>query len=168
MPPSKPRARANAVRASAARAGAARGSIAGSSGRIWWAAAAAAVAGIAVSGYLLVSYARNIAPVCLAGACAEVATSPFSRFLGIPNAALGLMLYVAVAFVATAAASRTSVRSWASPVLFGLAAFGATFSAYLSWLQVAVLQAVCAWCALSAALWVVLLVLSVVVARRSP
>lgn len=158
MPPSKPRARANAV----------RGSVAGTPGRAWLVAAAVAVAGIAVSGYLLISSAWNIAPVCLAGPCAEVATSSYARFLGIPNAALGLMLYVAVAFVATAAASRASVRSWASPVLFGLAAFGATFSAYLTWLQVAVLQAVCAWCALSAALWVVLLVLSVVIARRSP
>lgn len=158
MPPSKPRARANAV----------RGSVAGTPGRAWLAAAAVAVAGIAVSGYLLISYARNIAPVCLAGPCAEVATSSYARFLGIPNAALGLMLYVAVAFVATAAASRASARYWASPVLFGLAAFGVTFSAYLTWLQVAVLQAVCAWCALSAALWVVLLVLSIVIARRSP
>lgn len=158
MPPSKPHARANAV----------RGSVAGTPGRAWLAAAAVAVAGIAVSGYLLISSAWNIAPVCLAGPCAEVATSSYARFLGIPNAALGLVLYVAVAFVATVAASRASVRSWASPVLFGLAAFGATFSAYLTWLQVAVLQAVCAWCALSAALWVVLLVLSIVIARRSP
>lgn len=158
MPPSKPRARANAVRVSAA----------GGSGRVWPAAAAVAVAGIAVSGYLLVSYARNIAPVCLAGPCAEVATSSYARFLGVPNAALGLMLYVVVALVATMAAFRASVRTWASPVLFGLAVFGASFSAYLTWLQVVVLQAVCAWCALSAALWVVLLVLSVVIARRSP
>ncbi|MDQ7839956.1 MAG: vitamin K epoxide reductase family protein [bacterium] len=163
MPPSKPRARANTVRANAVRV-----SVAGRSSRAWPAAAAVAVAGIAVSGYLLISYARNIAPVCLAGPCAEVATSSYARFLGIPNAALGLTLYVAVAFVAIVAASRASVRSWASPVLFGLAVFGATFSAYLTWLQVAVLQAVCAWCALSAGLWVVLLVLSIVIARRSP
>ncbi len=149
MPPSKPRARANAARA-------------------WQAAAVVAVAGIAVSGYLLISSARNIAPVCLVGACAEVVTSPYARFLGIPNAALGLLLYVVVAFVAIVGATRASVTSWASPALFGLAVFGTTFSAYLTWLQVAVLQAVCAWCALSAALWVVLLVLSIVIARRRP
>ncbi|MBM3469298.1 MAG: vitamin K epoxide reductase family protein [Armatimonadetes bacterium] len=153
MPPSKPRARASTV---------------GTSGSAWLAAAAVAVAGIAVSGYLLFSYARNIAPVCLAGPCAEVATSSYARFLGIPNAALGLMLYVAVAAVAIAALSRVPVRSWASPVMFGLGVFGATFSVYLTWLQVAVLQAVCAWCALSAVLWVVMLVLSVVIARRGP
>ncbi|MDI6772790.1 MAG: vitamin K epoxide reductase family protein [bacterium] len=158
MPPSKPRARANSARASAA----------GASARLWLVAAAVAVAGIAVSGYLLVSSVLDIAPVCLAGPCAEVATSSYARFLGIPNAALGLALYAGVAFIAAAAASRPSATSWAAPLLFGLAASGATFSAYLTWLQVAVLQAVCAWCALSAALWVVMLVLSVLIARRNP
>lgn len=161
MPPSKPRARASSVRVNAARA-------AGAHGRLWLVVAAVAVAGIAVSGYLLVSSALNIAPVCLAGPCAEVATSSYARFLGVPNAALGLALYAGVAAIAAAAASRPSVTSWAAPVLFGLAVFGVTFSAYLTWLQVAVLQAVCAWCALSAALLVVLLVLSVLIARRNP
>ncbi len=163
MPPSKPRARANTARANAV-----RGPVAGTQNRAWQAAAAVAVAGIAVSGYLLFSSARNIAPVCLVGACAEVAASSYARFLGIPNAALGLLLYVTVAFVAIVGATRASVRPSASPALFGLAVFGATFSAYLTWLQVAVLQAVCAWCALSAVLWVVLLVLSVVIERQRP
>ncbi len=163
MPPSKPRARANAARANAA-----RGPVASTQGRAWQAAALVAVAGVAVSGYLLISSVRNIAPVCLVGACAEVAASPYARLLGIPNAALGLLLYVVVAFVAIVGATRASVRPWASPALFGLAVFGATFSVYLTWLQVAVLQAVCASCALSAVLWVVLLVLSVVIGRQRP
>ncbi len=138
------------------------------SGGAWTAAVAVAVAGAVVSGYLLIGSVRNAPPVCLVGACEEVAASSFARFLGIPNAAFGLLMYAAVVFVAVAASLRPPARSWASPALVGLAVFGTAFSAYLTWLQVVVLQAVCAWCALSAALWVVLLALSIMTARKNP
>lgn len=150
-----------------ARANRVRGSDTDGQSRIWLAAAAVAVAGIAVSGYLLISAVRNVAPVCFVGACAEVAASPYSRFLGVPNAAFGVLMYLAVAVVTSVVAIRASAAYWASLALFGLAVFGAVFSAYLAWLQLAVLKAVCVWCALSAALWLVLLVFSIVIAGRS-
>ena len=126
------------------------------------AVAAVAAVGMAISTHLLIGLTRNSAPLCLVGACEEVAASSFARFLGVPNSALGLLMYTAVALVSVVASWNAPARQWASPALLGLAVFGAAFSAYLTWLQVAVLQAVCAWCAASATLWVVLLVLSLV------
>ncbi len=128
----------------------------------WWAAAVLTAAGIAVSGYLLTTALRGVSPVCLVGtSCGEVASSPYARFLGLPTAAWGLLLYVTTGGVAAAGGWRRMVPLWWPLALFGLAAFGATFSAYLMWLQVTVIHALCIWCVTSAALWVSLLALAV-------
>jgi len=137
-------------------------------GSAWRVAAAVTAAGIVVSGYLLLSALRGASPVCLVGtSCGEVASSPYARFLGIPTAAWGLALYLTTGGVATTGGWRRRVPPWLPLGLFGLAVFGATFSAYLVWLQLAVIRALCAWCALSAVLWVSLLVIAVWIVRRT-
>ncbi len=134
----------------------------------WRVAAVLTAAGIAVSGYLLYSSLRGASPVCLVGtSCGEVASSPYARFLGIPTAAWGLALYLTTGGVAATGGWRRRVPPWLPLGLFGLAVFGATFSAYLVWLQLAVIHALCAWCALSAALWVFLLAIAVWIARST-
>ena len=154
MPPSATRAHA--------RPGAAH---AGRGARAWWTAAGLAAAGTGISAYLTVSAARGVPPVCVGSACAEVAASPFARLLGVPTAAWGLALYLVAGITAVAGARRPESRSTLATVLFGLAAFGAVFSAYLLWLQVAVLRAVCVWCAASDVLWALLLILALRIAR---
>ncbi len=54
------------------------------------------------------------------------------------------------------------------PVLVGLVTFGAAFSAYLTWLQVGVVRAVCAWCAASALLWFALAACGGLLAAATP
>jgi uncharacterized membrane protein len=104
--------------------------------------------------------------VCLAGACAEVAASPYARFLGVPTAAWGSVLYMVVAAVA-AGGLRGGASDRRLPLaLWGLGVFGATFSAYLLWVQVAVLRAVCSWCVASDVLWLLVLAMAVAVVRR--
>jgi uncharacterized membrane protein len=85
--------------------------------------------------------------------------------LGLPVAGWGLLLYSGVWTVALTGALRQGYRATLLPALFGLVVFGTAFSAYLVWLQVGVLQAVCAWCAASAALWVALLATVVMLLR---
>jgi len=143
-----------------------RSSASGTGARVWWTASGLATAGLLVSGYLLLAALRGYSPICLTGACERVATSPYARMLGLPVAGWGLLLYLAVWAVALMGALRQGYRAALLPALFALVVFGAAFSAYLIWLQVGVLHAVCAWCAASAALWVALLV-SVVVLLRS-
>jgi uncharacterized membrane protein len=136
----------------------------GSSGA-WWAVTVLAAAAAAVSGYLAVAAARGIPPVCIGGGCAEVAASPFAWLLGLPTAAWGLALSLVAGFTALAGARWPVRRPLLGVILFALAAFGALFSAYLQWVQVAVLGAACVWCVLSAALWVVLLLWAFAIAR---
>jgi uncharacterized membrane protein len=121
-----------------------------------------ASAGAAISGYLTVTALSGAPPVCLAGDCAAVAASPYARFLGVPTATWGLALYVAVGALGAAMAwarSPAPAFSWLPITALGLTAFGVTFSLYLLWIQVAVLHAVCSWCAASDVLWIVLLAL---------
>lgn len=133
---------------------------------VWGAAVAVAFVGIAISGYLSLKAFQGAPPVCLAGDCAEVAASPYARFLGVPMSALGLALYLAVAALGAIAGWGRSVPAWLPVAFLGLVAFGLTFSLYLVWIQIAVIDAVCSWCLVSDGLWLVLLVLAVLAVRR--
>jgi uncharacterized membrane protein len=124
--------------------------------RLWRWAAGLALAGVAVSGYLALTGLQGAPLVCLAGDCAAVAASPYARFLGAPTAAWGLGLFLVVGALAVLAARGRALRFDAPLVFFGLAVFAVAFSAYLFWVQAAVLRAVCSWCVASDLIWVAL------------
>jgi uncharacterized membrane protein len=126
-----------------------------------------AAAGAGISGYLTVTALQGAPPVCLAGDCAAVAASPYARFFGVPTATWGLGAYGLMAVLAGVAAWGRRVPAWLPVAALGLAAFAVTFSLYLLWIQVAVLRAVCSWCAASDALWVLLLALAAAAALRA-
>ncbi|MDR7480913.1 MAG: vitamin K epoxide reductase family protein [Armatimonadota bacterium] len=123
---------------------------------MWWGAAGLAAGGVVVTGVLTALAARGAPPVCLVGACEVVSSGPYARFLGLPLGVWGLAAFAVVTAVALLGARGARRRAVLLPVLVGLVAFGAGFSAYLTWLQVVVLRAVCAWCAASALVWAAL------------
>jgi uncharacterized membrane protein len=125
-------------------------------GRIRALLGAVSVVGIALSLYLTWTYAIGSSPACLGGSggCETVQSSPYSRLLGIPVAALGLGGYAALLL---SAALRGVVG-----ILSGLflALLGALYSGYLTWLEVFVIEALCQWCLASAALMVAAMILT--------
>jgi uncharacterized membrane protein len=153
MPPATARGRARA---------AARGAA-----WIWLAAAIVAAAGAGISGYLSLTALRGTPPLCLAGDCAAVAASPYARFLGVPTATWGFGAYLLVGALAAVAAWGRRVPVWLPLGVLALASFGVTFSLYLLWVQIAVLRAVCSWCAASDVLWLLLLGLTLTAALRA-
>lgn len=126
-------------------------------GRIRALLGAVSVVGIALSLYLTWTYAIGSSPACLGGSegCETVQSSPYSRLLGIPVAALGLGGYAAL-LVSAALRGVVGILSG----LF-LALLGALYSGYLTWLEVFVIEALCQWCLASAALMVCALILTV-------
>lgn len=118
-----------------------------------WIVAAIAGAGVVVSAYLTGTKVFGASALfCEAGtACDVVQASRYASFLGVPTAAWGVVLYAIV--VALALAGFTATR-WLAAFVLGTVALA--FSAYLAWLQVGVLRAVCPWCVLDAAVAVVL------------
>lgn len=134
-----------------------------SEGSIRTALAALAVTGLVISAYLTWTHFQGTAPVCVGGGsgCETVQTSRYSVILGIPVALLGLIAY---AGLLSSAVIRSEVAA-----LLGLfiALVGVLFSAYLTWLEVFVIRAICQWCVASAALITASLILAFLRIRRS-
>jgi uncharacterized membrane protein len=121
-----------------------------------------AIVGLGVAGYLTFVETQNVAAVCgPVGDCNTVQSSPYARLFGVlPVGVLGLAGYVAIlAAWAVGRYSRGSLAGYAPLLLFAMALFGVLFSIYLTYLELAVILAVCAWCLTSAMIMALLLVL---------
>ena len=122
-----------------------------------------AMAGVLVSAYLTWTYLNGAVPVCVGGSggCETVQTSRYSEILGIPVAALGLFAYATMLLCAVLRGEKAAL----SGVFVAL--IGVLFSAYLSYLELFVLRAICQWCVASAVLVVAYLVLGALRLRAS-
>ena len=122
-----------------------------------------AVVGVGIALYLTLYKVGVIGVLsCSIGSCETVNTSKWSMLLGIPIAAWGLAAYVAllgIALVGSAESREQSVPI--AQLLVALAAWSALFSAWLTYLELFVIHAICIWCVTSALLWVVILAVSV-------
>ncbi len=113
---------------------------------------ALSLGGIAVAGYLtLVAYDQSLL-VCGIGSCATVQNSPYAKVAGVPIALLGLGMYVVLFLV--------GLVRWRSPLWseiltsanVSVALAGTLYSAYLTYLELFVIHAICQWCVASALL----------------
>lgn len=124
--------------------------------------AALALAGIFISLYLTLYKLGVIGELsCSIGSCETVNTSKWSQLLGLPVAAWGLFFYLdvfAIAFVGTM--PRFEDERLISMVLTIQAGIGVLFSAWLTYLELAVIHAICIWCVTSAVIVTVLFVVS--------
>ena len=139
-----------------------------------WPAALAllSILGVADSGYLLWMRGRSIAlgagrqgsAFCLASGCDAVNQGGYAEIAGVPLAALGLAAYLLL-FVLSVLASWLNGRSTILGIVM-LSGIGVSVSAYLIYLQVAVVRAICSWCIISAIAMLSIFVLSVAALRR--
>jgi len=104
---------------------------------------AAAALGIAL--YLTWTKLSGVAPACgpLQG-CETVNTSPYSVFLGIPVAVFGSVGASLILVAALAWWRRADRRALYGAYALGLAALPVL--AYLVYLELAVIHAICVWC----------------------
>ena len=94
------------------------------------------------------------------GRCQSVQASSYATIFGVPVAALGLVSYSGLLLAAL-------LRGEAGVYLGLLVALvGTLFSAYLTYLEVFVIHAICEWCVASAALMVGALICSAFEAWR--
>ena len=126
--------------------------------------AALALAGIFISIYLTLYKLGVIGELsCSIGSCETVNSSRWSVFLGLPVSAWGLFFYLDVFVLALVGTiPRLENERLLSIVLAAQAAIGVLFSAWLTYLELAVIHAICIWCVTSAI--VVLLIFFVSVA----
>jgi uncharacterized membrane protein len=135
-----------------------------------WAIPGLALLGLGVAAYLAYVEITHVEAICgPIGACNIVRSSPYAQIFGIPIAVLGVLFYLLVGVLW--AGQKYLPGRWAGLVeveLLGLSVAGLLFSIYLTWLELFVIQAVCAWCLSSAVITTVLLLLIVVPITRRP
>ncbi len=125
--------------------------------------AAVAIVGLGIAGYLTAVHYAGGDPVCaIAHGCATVQQSRYAELGGVPVALLGLLGYVAI-LVSLA----RDTEQWRTATAF-LALAGLGFSAWLTWVEVGVLDAICIWCVGSAICMAALAALSVTRMLRAP
>ena len=125
--------------------------------------AALALAGIFISLYLTLYKIGVIGELsCSIGSCETVNTSKWSRFLGLPVAAWGLLFYLDVFVVALVGTMRRfEFEPAISFVLVGEAAVGVLFSVWLTYLELGVIHAICIWCVTSAVIVTLILLTTI-------
>ena len=124
--------------------------------------AALALAGIFVALYLLlykIGVVGNLS--CSIGSCETVNTSKWAVLLGAPVAAWGVVFYVVMFSLALASIQDRYADSYAmSKLLVLVSGIGVAFSAWLTFLELFVIHAICQWCVISAIIVTMIFVVS--------
>jgi uncharacterized membrane protein len=120
-------------------------------------ALALALVGIGVAAYLTYVHYAGLQPFCAGGGhgCERVQSSTYAKVADLPVALLGLAGYLAIAAALVAPGQRAQLAAAA------LAVTGFGFSAYLTYLELFVIHAICQWCVASAVLLTMLAALTV-------
>lgn len=106
---------------------------------------------------------------CKIGSCEKVNTSPWATLLGQPVAFWGVCYYVALFAAALVGTTERLAADRRIPVaLTVLTGWGVLFSGWLTYLELAVIHAVCMYCVISAVLVTVMFGLSVAEWRHRP
>ncbi len=102
------------------------------------------------------------------GGCETVQTSQWAVFLGFPVAFYGVVGYLVVLIVALVSLRPAALveRTW-NVMLGVLATAGVVFTAYLTYLELFVIHAICRWCVGSAVIITLIWIVSIL-SLRSP
>jgi uncharacterized membrane protein len=120
------------------------------------AAIVVAVIGLGIASYLtIVHYTGGVSVCAIAHGCETVQKSDYSKLAGVPVALLGLIGYVGILGVMI----RDDENSRTVAAFLSLLGFG--FSAWLTYTELALINAICIWCVGSAICMTILAALNV-------
>jgi uncharacterized membrane protein len=127
--------------------------------------AALALVGLMLSLYLtLYHYGLTGALACGGShSCDAVQASRYAELMGLPVAAYGVAGYLVLMVVAIAGLQgRLAESAGPTKVIVLLSGIGVAFTAYLTWLELFRIHAVCRWCVASAAIIALIFVTALV------
>jgi uncharacterized membrane protein len=125
------------------------------------------IAGLAVSSYLMWGYTTPGASLACGGSqgCETVKNSVYANLMGIPLPVTGLIFYSGLLLLLLAQnQTLISVKGWSPYVAlasFGLSFTGVLYSAYLTYIELFVIDAICRWCVMSAIIMVAIFLISI-------
>ena len=125
--------------------------------------------GLAIALYLTYVETRAIPAICgPVGDCNTVQSSPYASLFGFLPVALagvaGFLAILALLFYTRFNSGR--LASLAPLGIFGFAIFGSLFSAYLTYMELFVIEAVCSWCLSTAVIMTLLMLINLEPARQ--
>lgn len=96
------------------------------------------------------------------GDCEVVNTSRYSEIGGIPIALFGIGAYLAILIVLFLQDQDNVIGNNSGLILFAITLTGVLYSAYLTYIEIAVIYAICPFCVVSAIVMLVLFVVTLV------
>lgn len=115
-----------------------------------------ALIGLAIASYLTIVHYTGAEPVCAVNhGCETVQKSKYADLAGVPVALIGLIGYVAILLSLLIRGETGRLTR------VGITAIGFLFSAYLTYLELFEIHAICQWCVGSAVIMTALLILCV-------
>ena len=128
-----------------------------------------AVLGTLDAGYLTYIKLAHVEALCRGvGNCESVNSSVYSEVYGIPIAIFGLLAYLALLALLLLETRLPILQDYGPLAVFGLALTGTLYSAYLTYVELFLIHAVCPYCVASALLITGLLLIAVVRLARGP
>lgn len=115
------------------------------------------LAGVGVAGYLTRVHFDGGVLICAVGDCQTVQESEYADVAGIPVALLGLGMYLTVLALGVVRWRQPRMHGATTLVAFAVVLAGAFVAAYLTFVELVVIDAVCQWCVASAVLTAILL-----------
>jgi uncharacterized membrane protein len=132
--------------------------------------AALSLAGVGLATYLAMYKLGYIgALACGTGGCETVQLSRWATLAGLPVAVWGVGFYLVLFVVALLGTTERYIEApWVSHALLALTGWGVIFSAWLTYLELYVINAICRFCVVSAILVTALFLMSVMEWRARP
>jgi uncharacterized membrane protein len=133
-----------------------------------WLSLALMLLGLGVSAYLSwTKLSGNTAACGPIGDCESVNNSRYAQIGGVPIALFGALGYLALLAALVIEVRWRSFSGAARLAAFGVSLVGTLYSAYLTYIEVAVLRAICPYCVVSAIAMTVILILCVLRLRAA-
>ena len=130
--------------------------------RLWWMSVVVSGLGLADALYLSwLKLAHQTAICSTIGDCETVNNSVYSEMGGIPVAWLGAGIYLFILSVLFFERRTGFFQNHGQEIVFGVTLLGVLYSAWLTYIEIAILKAICPFCVISAIALLVLLVLTV-------
>jgi len=129
---------------------------------LYWTSIIAAVLGVADAIYLVIYKLTGNTKMCLGnGGCHDVNFSPYSQIYGIPIAFFGLAAYLVVVAIHLLEPRVPFFGDNGPLALFGIGLGGVAFTAYLTYLELDVIHAICPFCVASALLITIIFIVAI-------
>jgi uncharacterized membrane protein len=121
------------------------------------------ILGFGDSIYLTYIKVSNNQAACIQGIgdCWTVNTSKYSEIFGIPVALLGAFVYALLGIILIFGKKKDYLSNAALMAIFGISFTGTIYSIYLTYIEIAVIRALCPFCVVSLVLMTGIFILSI-------